>query len=85
MKWQGERTFADYWATEPEPKAAQEPYFRRAGTIYVEAAKLLGGNDKSDLTAEEKTARLSTLAKLEADLAADDTFVVSAGARLPPR
>jgi hypothetical protein len=72
MKWQAERTFADYWAAYPEDR--RNPYYRTAAKLYVDAAKSLAGNDSPDLTDVQKEARLEDLTKLEAKLNAPDKF-----------
>jgi hypothetical protein len=69
MRWQAERTFADYWAADGDPR---NPYYRTAAALYVAAAKTLVGNDSPDLTDDQKQARLEDLAKLEKTLAAPD-------------
>jgi hypothetical protein len=70
MKWQAERTFADYWAAYPED--VRNPYYRTAAKLYVDAAKWLAVNDKADLSDEQKEGRLGDLASLEKALAAAD-------------
>src|SRR5262249_10969059 len=72
MKWQAERTFADYWAAYPED--LRNPYYRTAAKLYVDAAKFLAVNDKADLSDEQKAGRLGDLTKLEAKLNAPDKF-----------
>ena len=50
LEWQGERTFADYWAGID----SAQPYYRDAGKMYVDAAKALASKDLPDLTDEQK-------------------------------
>jgi Mg-chelatase subunit ChlD len=71
LKWQAERTFADYWAM-VTPDDPRTPYYRSAAGQYVAAAKSLAGNDSPDLSADQKAARTDDLAKLEKTLAAPD-------------
>src|SRR5262249_48104080 len=72
MRWQGERTFADYWAAYPGTDDARNPYYRTAAKLYVAAARWAAGNDSSALTPVQKEARLEDVAKLEKTLAAPD-------------
>ena len=71
MKWQGERTFADFWAAWTEDDQLH-PYYRIAAGKYVAAAQSLAGSDNNHLTEVQHVARIKGLAKLESDLAADD-------------
>jgi hypothetical protein len=59
MRWQGQRTFADYWAA--DDRRSTNPYYRAAGMLFVTASRSMAGNDSTDLTPEQKKARLKEI------------------------
>ena len=71
MKWQGERTFADFWAAWTEDEL-RNPYYRAAADLYVTAAQALVTKGNSTLTPVQQAARVKGLAQLQVDLAASD-------------